>query len=354
MGLEKRERERIVSRILSGVIFFRLDKKIYKISNPTSEDVCLAEFLAAEASQNLNFNQLLTREQASIKLEELGIWTSEDETKLEESEKALESFKVNLFEQRLNSRAAHGLKQRISGIKKLLNKSYSKKVTFEHATLENFTESVRDQFKAAISTTDLDGNKFYSAENFFASDCRVMQTANAHITAEQGLINTLREIVRKDPWRSYWGSSPKHNIFGTNPRELNLIQRSAVLFAKMYENVYQNPDCPPDDVFEDDDMFDGWMIKERIKREKDKDKKAVDNMAANVKGGEVFLVAENRSDADKIFAVNAQSERMQLKSREAELKEKEGDYKLEKDLTDVKMNLRNQLHDKLKGQRGGK
>ena len=353
MGLEKRERESIVSRILSGVIFFRLDEKIYKISNPTSEDICLAEFLAAEAAQNLNFNQLLTREQATVKLEQLGLWTPEDEGKLEDSEKALENFKVNLFDQRLNSRAVHGLKQRIAGIKKLLNKSYAKKATFEHATLENFTESVRDQFKAAISTTDLEGNKFYDAETFFSSDCRVMQTANAHITAEHALINVLREIVRTDPWRSYWGSAPKHNIFGSTSKELNLIQRSAVLFAKMYENVYQNPDCPPDDVFEDDDMFDGWMIKERIKREKDKDKKAVDNMAGNAKGGEVFLVAENRSDADKIFAVNAQTERMKIRGREQELNAQRGDFKLEKDLRDVKMDLRNQLHSKLKDKRGG-
>ena len=180
-----------------------------------------------------------------------------------------------------------------------------------------------------------------------------MQTANAHITAEHALINVLREIVRTDPWRSYWGSAPKHNIFGSTSKELNLIQRSAVLFAKMYENVYQNPDCPPDDVFEDDDMFDGWMIKERIKREKDKDKKAVDNMAGNAKGGEVFLVAENRSDADKIFAVNAQTERMKIRGREQELNAQRGDFKLEKDLRDVKMDLRNQLHSKLKDKRGG-
>jgi len=50
------ERASIVDRILSGVIFFRHNSSIYKILNPSRETIALADFLASEASSDLNFS----------------------------------------------------------------------------------------------------------------------------------------------------------------------------------------------------------------------------------------------------------------------------------------------------------
>lgn len=350
--MEKRERENIVAKVLSGLIFFRLDSKIYKIASPTPEETCLAEFLATEASQHLNFDQLLTRKEAVKKLSDLDIWTAKDEEDRKVSEKALEGFKINLFEQRLNSKSVASIRSRIAGINKLLSASYTKKNTLEHATLETFTESVRDQFIVGVCISEQNGKKVYDPQHFLSSNPRIMQTGLVHWQAEFSLVNSLREIARTDPWKNYWSAASEHNVFGKPTRELNLIQRSLSLYSKMYENSHSSPECPPDEVFEDDDMFDGWMLLERKNRDSARDKKAADKtLSQHTKGSEIFLVAENRQDADKIQSINEHGERMKLKTRESELKASD-DLILEKDLTDVKMDLRNQLREKLTQRRG--
>ena len=42
-----------------------------------------------------------------------------------------------------------------------------------------------------------------------------------------------------------------------------------VSFSRMYDGAYGSPECPPDKVIEDDDMFDGWLIDQRRTREKE-------------------------------------------------------------------------------------
>ncbi|HAI41453.1 MAG TPA: hypothetical protein DCM40_26740, partial [Maribacter sp.] len=61
--MDSSEKSFIVEKLLSGVIFFRFDGQIYKIVSPTPEKRTLAEFLAKEAGEGLNYNQLITKEQ---------------------------------------------------------------------------------------------------------------------------------------------------------------------------------------------------------------------------------------------------------------------------------------------------
>ena len=117
------------------------------------------------------------------------------------------------------------------------------------------------------------------------------------------------------------------------------------MYSKMYDNAYQNPDCPPDEVIEDDDMFDGWMISERREREKNKKKKNLDKVT-DQKGDEIFVMADSPEDADDIVDVNDYSEKMRLRDRMRQIKASE-DMIEELDLRDVQMMLNRQLKNDL-------
>ena len=106
-------------------------------------------------------------------------------------------------------------------------------------------------------------------------------------------------------------------------------------------------ECPSDDVFEDDDMFDGLMIDQRRTREKEHKQKELDYMQ-NIpdKAQEVFVFAPNREDADKIYDLNDTAGRMKIKQR-TEMIEKLGSVEA-KDLPDTKMELRNQQMEEYK------
>src|SRR5690606_2327455 len=113
----------------------------------------------------------------------------------------------------------------------------------------------------------------------------------------------IRRIARNDPWRSHY-TLCKENPFNKNVVDYSDEQRTHILFTKMYESAYEHPECPPEDVMNDDDLFDGWMIKERRKRESDKNAQEMDRRigkSSKIKNSqEVFVMARDRDDAKKI------------------------------------------------------
>tara|TARA_A100001201_G_scaffold18437_3_gene20859 strand:+ start:16420 stop:17475 length:1056 start_codon:yes stop_codon:yes gene_type:complete len=350
--MEKRELEEAVSFILSGICFFELDDKLYKIIPATQEMHQLAEFYVKKQTRNLRFQQMMTRDQAKQRLHDLGIWTNSDDAHLKEAEKELEKYKINLFESRLNSKAVNSLRSRIKGLKVLIEESTETKNSFDSLTIEGFTESSIDQFVLALRIVDVAQDcHVYTHSDVYDSSSKILQeAASAWSSSFSHLFSSLREISRKEPWKSFWNAGGKSGPFDIPTSSLNALQRVIMAYSKMYDNAFQSPDCPPEDVFEDDDMFDGWMLKEQEKMKKSREKKSVDK-AIDQKGNEVFVMADTKSDANRIFDINEHNERMRLKNKQAEVKERGQVEDME--LSDVKLELRKQMMEELKNSRRG-
>ena len=73
---------------------------------------------------------------------------------------------------------------------------------------------------------------------------------------------------------------------------------------------------PSDTVFEDDDMFDGWLIDQRKTREKEQNQQRVEK-AGNWKDSaqEVFITAPTKADAMNVYDLNDMTGRAKIKER---------------------------------------
>ena len=119
-------------------------------------------------------------------------------------------------------------------------------------------------------------------------------------------VPTFRRIARSDMWRTYWTSN-KTYLFEKPATELTDEQRTLISFTKMYDAAYESSDPPPDPVFDDDDMFDGWILlqNEKMKqdRQKNNENKALGNRMA--KAQELFIMATDKDDAQNIYNMNS-------------------------------------------------
>ena len=361
--MEAHERERIVAKLLSGITFFTFKEKRYKIINPTPEQLLLAEEIALEDSLSLSFKQLLSEEEAKQYLHNKKIWTYDDEKALKAAEKNLEDLKEALYKSLYNKNAQDAVRKKIKGTKKAMTEAMGRKYSISPMTLEYHRRSIKNQFLCAVCTFDEDNKQMYNTKDFGVTDSTLMERAyeareNDVITHED-----MRDVARNEPWRSYWMVSkqnlfgnPMLNLFGPTQSEaviipsshLNAYQRGMVAICKMYDNAAQHPDCPDDEVIDDHDMFDGWMIFENRKSEKDKKKKRLDEIA-DQKGDELFFMAETKQEAREIHGVNDETEKMRLERRFDQIRRSEGVLD-ETDLVDVKMSLRNQMMEQVKGQ----
>jgi len=338
--MELYDRNYLVARLLAGTTSFKVGAQRYKVVPPTSEKIFIAEELAKEATYALSFKQLLREEDAKEVLNRLGIWTDKDEKALEDSREYIDDLKVALFKSLHDKKAQKAIKQQLKGVRDAISASAEKKYYLAHLTYENHRQSIRSQFLTALCIVNEEGDFLFNEKDLSGQDAFFIEAALVHIQKQNISPEEVRELSRTDPWRSYWASG-KEGTFGVSSAQLNEDQRLLISFSNMYQNAYKHPDCPPDEVFEDDDMFDGWMIADRRKREKESKQKRIDNLV-DQKGDEIFVMAHNPEAATEIADANDHSEKMRLRDRMRQVMGSEKPLD-ELELQDVQMKLRREM-----------
>jgi hypothetical protein len=328
----------VYNQIISGIKFITIKGIRYTLNPPSRETRVLAEHVYQDVINSLRFDDLMTDEQCERTLMSLSLWSPNDNTSLEKLEKLLEDQKVRLFKKAFNVKDRVNTKKQIAGTKKAINRSLGRKHFLDSITLRFHALMVKNKFLMAMGLKGPDGNHIYDEKSFWNSDSTVLEKAFESLERSIITIEEYRSLARNDPWRSVWGASKEQQVFGTAGVDWTEEQRNLVSFSRMYDGAYQSPDCPDDSVFEDDDMFDGWLIDQRRTREKEQSQNRAEK-AGNWKDSaqEVFITAPTREDADSVYELNDLTARMTIQERQQALER--GGILEDKDLPDVQRTL---------------
>ena len=344
----------LVAQIMSGLKFFDVDGQRYKLISPSSEIKLLGEYIYQDTIQSLKYEDLITREKAKVLLNTLDIWKPKDDNDFKDLEKYLEDLKVQLYQSLYKSETQKDVRKKIQRTNRILDKAIVKKHSLEHATVEYHAFLTKRQFITALCILDKNNENIYTEKDFWLSDPYIVNNIISKIVTDSISISEFRDMARSEPWRSSW-SIGKERVFDIAIKDLNEDQKTVISFSKMYDNAYEHMECPPDDVFEDDDMFDGWMIFQRRQRDKERKQQDLDRIAGKNAGeaGEVFIVAESEQDVDRIQSLNDAGTRRQLQKKFDYIKSSDAPVR-ESELPDVKMDLRRQAAEQFKNSIRGK
>ena len=118
-------------------------------------------------------------------------------------------------------------------------------------------------------------------------------------------IDDIKKISRSELWKSYWGSS-KNNIFSGHVKDWTDEQRSLVNFTKTLDSIREHMEAPTEEIIEDNDALDGWILHQHEKIAKEKKQKHVSEKYGLDKknNNEVFLMSSNIDDAKEILSLN--------------------------------------------------
>ena len=343
----------LTNQIISSVRFITINNERYKITAPSRELKLLAEHVYQDTIEALRFDNFINREKAQRLLVGLGIWGPNEDESLKKLEKHLDDQKVSLYHSLLNSEKQRRVRKTIKTIKANVHKSYTRKYSLDHMTLEYHALITKRKFLIGMCLRDINDNAVYHENGFWNADSNILERVVETLDQEMFSVEDFRELVRHDPWRGIWNIG-KERCMGIAAADFTDDQKSLTTFAKMYDSAYQSLECPSDEVFEDDDMFDGWMIDQRRKRDKEQKQKETDTLN-NIpdKAQEVFVFAPTREDADKVYDLNTTTGRQTIKQRSIAIEAK-GSVEA-KDLPDTQMELRNQQREeymnKMKGNR---
>ena len=352
--MDQNEKELHLFRVLSGKIRIQIDNNYYYLGVPSPHDKYVAQQIFFDIKRQAGFEGILTEKEALAIMLRNGMWSKDLEDELESLPRLIENLKITLFESQLKEKLFKATRKTLNTKKDRLNKLANKKGALSSFTRSGLASATKLQYKLYTSVQTKEGNYIFKGENYWDEKSSLIESIFKQYLKEQISEEIIRELSHSDPWRTMWvASKAEGSVFGLSAVELTAEQVSLVNWSRFYDNIHESAECPSESVIKDDDLLDGWLIKQNRKREKDKFEKEMEaKLGKNKNADEVYLVADNAEYAQKIDSMNSPMAKGVKKSRERQIDKRPDGIAVENlpdSKRDMRMQANEQFRNKLKG-----
>lgn len=306
--------ENLIDRIISGYQLIKYNNIFYKLIKPTIDLKIAANILRQDTYNDNLYSGLLSKENLKDFLVSSGIISDNFDEQLKITEKRLEKAKIDLFKNFYSPKLKSKAKNTIKSLNHTINTAYSQKHAFDFLSLENYCDNIKNEF--IIAKTLYDKHDDLVFDNY-PNICYVKFNDIAQIIASNLIsVSEYKRIARSEEWRKIY--SPSYSsIFPGSASEYSEEQKALLNITRMYDKIYEHPECPEQDLIEDDDALDGWMLYHQEQNKKQKMEKGVDkSLGKHAGAGEVFVMTgQNQEDINKVLELNSQAALNKIKSR---------------------------------------
>jgi hypothetical protein len=340
---DSRTNEILVRRILSGKQVFSYSDNFYELRKPSLDLQIQADVLYQSAYDDNIFNNFLLSEDLEPLLYETDILFLGYDTHLVKLSNTLDNAKIDLFQNYYDRSKKNKNKHKIQTLKREIADINQKKHSLDYLTLEHYCDNIRNEFLISHSLY------FYKTDNLVFSDVidpKTFGTLSSCISNNIIDIPTYKKLARSDYWKNYWNIN-KSNILNEPINEWSEEQKTLINISIMYDRIHEHPECPKEDIINDDDALDGWMVFQKRENERQKKEKGVENMMTGKlkNASEVFLMAQDKGQAQDILSINSDQSLATLKEKVNFVSSSSGPIK-DAALPDVKQKIIQQLKGK--------
>jgi hypothetical protein len=259
-------------------------------------------------------------------LKEKSIWDDIKEEKLQQFPKHIENLKLSLYDNVFKSKQRDAARKALQFIREEQRQLAMQFHEYQYLTAVGVATMAKARYILTSSLYRLDDTKIFNENEPWTIPNSLVEAVAVVVGNTKLSEATLREIARTDPWRTIWMAKKAENsVFGIPAVDLTEEQRLLSIWSSVYDNIYEHPESPSEEVIEEDDMLDGWMIHQKRKREDEKAGKDGDSLMQNEKirnSDEILIPVDTAEDAHKVNALNDTHAMMVRRKREALIKSK--------------------------------
>jgi hypothetical protein len=298
--------ELLVNTILAGKKIFSYDDKKYEIKKPSLELRIQSDILYSDTYNNNIFNDFILLEDIPNLCISLGIIPHNYTQQILDLEKKLENIKLEYFSLFADIDKRKRNKTKLNNFKKQYTNFLETVHMLDYISLEHYCSKVKNEF-IILNTLYFYETNILVFKNQKDTDYIYFNNLINEINKNTLDIDVFKTICRSEYWRNLW-SDNKHFLISEPISEWSEEQKTLCSLSKMYDRIYEHPECPSDEIIEDNDALDGWMIHQKRENSKQKQEKGVNNMLSDKikNSSEIFLMANNQEKAQKIMEFNDQ------------------------------------------------
>lgn len=345
MEMDQARRNELFYRIVSGEQKIKVGKQSYVLPPPSIPIKARAEEFYRECLEENKFGDWLTDSQCIAILVKSGQANPTIEEDLKKSEEAVENCKVTLYDSYVRKFKLDQARKFLELAKKKNIDLFNLRHSYDHFTLKHFADNCKYQYILANTLLTDNGDRVWPSLD--ETDLVLLNKIVGKIIEESVNIAELRYMARNDPWRHCWNID-KERIFAKPAYELTEEQKLIISFSQRYDSASEHPERPTKAVMDDDDLFDGWNLTQVRLAEKSTNRNEMENrLSGKMKdAGEVFILAHDKDDAQRINALNDTDAQMTKQQRMKTI-EKKGIVK-EAEFLDTKLELQRKSNEKFK------
>lgn len=326
----------LIHRIASGRLYFDHKGGSYVFLQPSCDLKYRAELIYQNYIEENKYSFSWFKENIGKLLSYLSLWSDTDQRYLEELEKKTENTKLDMYLNKLNKEKVKKLRSELDRSRESINKMLSRKHSLDYLTIEDCGNSVKNEF-IMTNTIYHDNDTLVFSKDVTNIPHNSFNELASCIASNLMSIEDYKNIARSDQWKTIWNSN-KNNLFNKSAYELSDEQKTLISISNMYDRIYEHPECPGDDVINDDDILDGWMIYQKNKADKIKKQNSAQELANKHKNAKEIFVMADKEDAKDILDLNSSISSSIIKQRKNVIR-KAQDGVDEVNLPDVQMEL---------------
>lgn len=294
-----------LSRIISGFLIFRYKDQLLYLIYPSLSTKYESELYYEDLYDKYKFSDWITESDILNILKDNKLWSDMNERELRSLQKQIDQTKIELFKSFYITKKQNAIRGRLKYLNDRYTKFHNIRHSLDHLTVEGFCEKYKNEYLLINSIYKKENEKFIKFFDTMDPDTKILDDISYEINQHSIDIPVFRRIARGDLWRTYW-SSNKNFLFEKPAAEWTDEQRTLVVFSKMYDSAHESTEPPPDPVFDDDDMFDGWILLQNENAKKERNKKTEDKALGSKMSNaqEVFLMANSSQDIAEIHDMN--------------------------------------------------
>jgi len=346
--MKQHEREFFMHTIRSGNVYLKFgDLKL--CIKPMTYLQCIEALEVYNDSYDKSLiDGLMTEEESEAMLKSTGIWTEEEDVKVEGIKKDMEKLKLEIY----HNRNKPEVRERIRKYIRLAENALFETIALKNSYFANTCEGTAalDKNVWTIKNTTFSDNTLYDFED--------LQVEHVITKWRESFLdeNIIRELARNDPWSTIWRMKDKVNIklfYNDEEREITENQKSLVMWSQLYDNIQESMEPPSQKVIEDDDVLDGWFVAQSKKREKEQKEREFESNSSNrmKQHSELFMMSGSAEETEIIENMNDMNASRIKKQRGRTIMDKGQvkQHEFEDELLSKRAEINSQFSNKMRG-----
>lgn len=338
--MDQERRELLINRIISGILYFQHRGKTYKILPATAEQRYIASLKYFQYLEENSFENLPSQHMFAVYSYNHKLWTQEHDQELDLIKKKIEAIQIEMYHN-------HSFHSRLDTLRKNIALERKKQATllenknlFTGYSKEYQASQYKNKYLLCMRIHDSDNKPMYHTDTILESSPDLLESAMLAIQKNYISDTNIRFLARNSPWRNFWSIS-KTDIFANSADSWTDEQNAIAIYSRMYDNVYESHESPPEGVINDDDILDGWFAVQHKERQKGKSDKKHESKIKPGGHAEVMIPVGSREEAKEVFHMNDNQGKMEIRNRENVIKTK--DEVKEQELPDVQMRIQREI-----------